>query len=239
MLISRSNRLIHLDSVLLIDGNRITGENDTKRPDIWYETDDLYYLIEVTVPYGDVSEENELSLEVRYNEKKEKYAELLVDIKNQSGKDAKLIVIVISSLGAWYSESLKELRIIAETKENFKRFAKRMVIATLKYSRKILMNIFSEENRRNNSSEEDRSASSTPSTSSSEKYEEYEETEEYLVNPNEQAEMEDIQDLPVESTTDTEDATTGQEMSCSTSSSSGGEDDDENNDNTLTQTPTF
>ncbi|KAH0787665.1 hypothetical protein GPJ56_008460 [Histomonas meleagridis] len=131
MLISRSNRLIHLDSVLLINGNRITGENDTKRPDIWYETDDSYYLIEVTVPYGDVSEENELSLEVRYNEKKEKYAELLVDIKNQFGKDAKLFVIVISSLGAWYSESLKDLRIIAETKENFKRFAKRMVIATL------------------------------------------------------------------------------------------------------------
>lgn len=139
---SKSSPILHLDSrVLNVNGDGLTGENATKRPDIWFFQNNQYNLIEVTVPYGDINEEDDSSLDIRYQQKKDKYKQLLKDITEQTGKAAKLYVIVISSLGAWNSYSLRDLRKLAGDKDLFKRFAKRMVASVLRSSRRLLIEI--------------------------------------------------------------------------------------------------
>lgn len=131
--------IIHLDStVRKPNGDAIDGPHASDRPDIWFETQSRYVIVEVTVPYGDVSEDGRNSLEERYNGKEQKYKDLITDITNQTGKEATLFTIVISSLGAWYHKSLKALKLIANAKDRFKRFSKRIVVAVLKESHRLL-----------------------------------------------------------------------------------------------------
>ena len=157
--------IIHLDSRIKdSNGQALEGQHRTDKPDIWFIQNNKYTLIEVTVPYGDVNEQNENSLETRFEQKKLKYAELCDDIKKQTGLDVNYYVIVISSLGAWYQKSLDELRTLANSKDLFKRYAKRITVATLKESQILFSNHYVEDASDN--SDTSNSSSSTDNESS-------------------------------------------------------------------------
>ncbi|KAH0795081.1 hypothetical protein GPJ56_001002 [Histomonas meleagridis] len=135
--------IIHLDSTIKNvqnNNNSFEGENRRCKPDIWYCNNQGYTLIEVTIPYGDVDENDINSLNERYDQKKDKYTSLCKDIKEQSGLEVNYYVIVISSLGAWLNKSLNELRTLAGSKDLFKRFAKRITVATLRESQRLIYN---------------------------------------------------------------------------------------------------
>ena len=94
--------------------SRITAvtldENQLLKPDIqFWDTDaSQVLLVEVNCPYAK-SWEGQDSLEAKYQLKKEKYRDLLRELQDK-GVRAKLIVIVVSSLGAVYKETEKEIR---------------------------------------------------------------------------------------------------------------------------------
>ena len=122
------------------DNNKLMGENANYKPDIWFrDRSGNMVMIEVTVPYGDVNEQGINSLDERYKQKKEKYEGLKKDIEEQWKIKVDYYVIVISSLGAWQKDSLKNLRILAGEKIRWIRYAKRLVVSAIRGSRLILL----------------------------------------------------------------------------------------------------
>ena len=107
------------------------------RPDIWYTKDGVLHVIEVTVPYASRTQRDgtaQDTLMIRRRQKLEKYHQLLDEFQQQPGAAAELHVIVVGSLGAIPNETMKELTKLAP-KPLAKRYAKRIVAATIMGSR--------------------------------------------------------------------------------------------------------
>lgn len=85
-------------------------ENQLLKPDIqfWNSDSTQVLLVEVNCPYAK-SWEGQDSLEAKYQTKREKYRDLIRELR-EKGVRAKLTVIVVSSLGAVYQETEKEIR---------------------------------------------------------------------------------------------------------------------------------
>ena len=139
-LVHGQSTLLNLDCMVRDKAGRgLTGENAHHKPDIWYyNSEDRMTMIETTVPYGDIDEDGTSSLDKRYRQKMEKYRSLVNDIKEQWNINVDYYVIVISSLGAWQNDSLKNLRTLATDRRTWIRFAKRITICTIRGS-KIIM----------------------------------------------------------------------------------------------------
>ncbi|KAH0789507.1 Retrovirus-related Pol polyprotein from type-1 retrotransposable element R2 [Histomonas meleagridis] len=148
---------IYIDNSVKKENNiPIQSEFSNLRPDIWFIKNNQYYIIEVTIPYGDFNENEVNSLEIRYTGKVDKYKDLCNDIRNQTNKEVNFYAIVISSLGAWFKKSLEHLETLAGSKSLFKRFAKRITLSTLRESQKLITNDYNkltQNNRDNNANE--------------------------------------------------------------------------------------
>jgi hypothetical protein len=66
-------------------------------------------IIEFSCPYGYISRRRD-SLKHVYEEKKRKYAELAKELKKQRGEDVRVTAVIVSSMGAVYLPSLKDLQ---------------------------------------------------------------------------------------------------------------------------------
>lgn len=65
-------------SIKLINNDELPFEMRNLIPDIWFEQNDEYLIIEVTIPYGDTNDQDSrICLELRANEKTNKYMDLI------------------------------------------------------------------------------------------------------------------------------------------------------------------
>lgn len=91
-------------------------------------------VIEITIPYAN----GETTLQERYNGKKEKYRELLTQCEETFNEKVELITVVVSSLGAIFKESKRELKSLLQSKTTLHKMLKKIVIATLRESMLLL-----------------------------------------------------------------------------------------------------
>ena len=130
-LITHANQAVHNR-----DGDRLIGPNASLRPDLWWWNGSKLTIVEVTVPYGMMTTDNEetiSSLLQRRKQKLAKYNGLIDDCKQQFNCQAELLVIIVSSLGAIPSETIDDLKKITNSNV-WKTLAKRMVITAIRES---------------------------------------------------------------------------------------------------------
>ena len=123
------------------DYERLNGETSTLKPDLWWWVNNTLSIVEFTIPYGSISNVNELptsTLDLRRQQKLSKYKPLMEACKAQFNCDVNLYVIIVSSLGALPKETINDLKLI--TGSNWKRIAKRMVSTSLRESMFIFSN---------------------------------------------------------------------------------------------------
>ena len=121
-------------------GNRTLPQRSAVlKPDLWFEYNNEVQLVEFTVPYGDMTTDTQgnriSSLKSKYNEKVSKYSDLLLDIKNTFNKEAKLTVIVVSSLGVIPNKTTKAIQDLLQlSKKNLQRVVRRIVYEAIRGS---------------------------------------------------------------------------------------------------------
>ena len=130
-------------TVFIRDEEILPERSRNMKPDIWFIEEDVHThkrtinIIEITCPYGmqtDTAQGRRSSLEIREEEKVNKYSKLIDDIKDTWSIDSNLYVIVVSSLGAITKNTVKTLKKLFITKERSKLIAKRCVIAAIRGS---------------------------------------------------------------------------------------------------------
>ena len=138
----RETRPLHFDSTIKGPEGEDLEDEETRRlkPDIWFYEGRTLKVIEVTVPYGQMTErggERISTLKARREEKENKYEHLMAAARRQFQVQTELFVIVVSSLGAVPEETLRDLRRLVLAQANTT--AKRLVAAALKGSRDIYL----------------------------------------------------------------------------------------------------
>jgi hypothetical protein len=73
------------------------------------EDANIIEMIEFSCPYGRIAN-GQNTLELTYRHKHEKYTRLVEELKRLSGKKVRLTVVIISSMGAVWKQSLKDLQ---------------------------------------------------------------------------------------------------------------------------------
>ena len=136
-------RALHFDcTVKGPEGEDLTDEETRRlKPDIWFYQGRTLKVIEVTVPYGQMTErggERISTLKARREEKLNKYEQLMAAARRQFQIQTELYVIVVSSLGALPEETLRDLRRLVLDRTNTT--GKRLVAAALKGSYDIYSN---------------------------------------------------------------------------------------------------
>ena len=131
--------IVHSNQVVRSrDGGRLEGENADLKPDLFWWKNDKLHIVEITIPYGMLTDDDEhgtiSTLNLRRQQKLNKYKSLIEDCKVQFNCDVDFFVIVVSSLGAIPSETLDELKRITGTEADWKKIAKQMVITSLRES---------------------------------------------------------------------------------------------------------
>ena len=153
-------------TVFIRDEEILPERSRNMKPDIWFIEEDVHThkrtinIIEITCPYGmqtDTAQGRRSSLEIREEEKVNKYSKLIDDIKDTWSIDSNLYVIVVSSLGAITKNTVKTLKKLFITKERSKLIAKRCVIAAIRGSWAIFngRDIRNSTNNRNNNASDD------------------------------------------------------------------------------------
>lgn len=130
-MITHANQAVHNR-----DGVRLEGPNASLRPDLWWWNGSKLTIVEVTVPYGMMTSDNDEtipSLLQRRRQKLAKYNGLIDDCKQQFNCQAELLVIIVSSLGAIPSETIDDLKKFSNSNV-WKTLAKRMVITAIRES---------------------------------------------------------------------------------------------------------
>jgi hypothetical protein len=155
----RKKPIIKQNSTISFPNREAELPEDTRilKPDIWFETNGELYLIEVTVPYAtktthtipseeeeggeEVSEEMS-TLEVRRREKVRKYSKLVSDCERVFSLKTNLFVIVISSLGAIPSETVKTVeKLLRCQNRTLSLWLKRMAVAAIRGSMVLFYNL--------------------------------------------------------------------------------------------------
>ena len=130
-------------TVFVVDEDQLPERSRNFKPDIWfYTTDPLtqkksFTIIEITCPYGMLSDSDNgrtSTLDQRREEKLQKYAPLIDDIKTSWNANATLHVIVVSSLGAIPKETIDSLNSLFDSKKRSNTIAKRCVITAIRGS---------------------------------------------------------------------------------------------------------
>lgn len=147
---------VHANQTVRGSGSeRLTGESSSLKPDLWWWSGNQLSIVEFTIPYGMMSDQdgnNRSTLDIRREEKIDKYNNLLNDCKRQFNCDAKLFVIIVSSLGAIPKESVDELKNITGSEKAAAKLACRMVAAAIRES---MLIYYGEKKSSNDTEEED------------------------------------------------------------------------------------
>ena len=97
------------NSTVNLEGKHIKEELGTLKPDIVVWNDKEIKLIEFSCPYANVGEKGN-KLDNTFNEKVEKYSELVKECEEVYKRKVTLHVIIVSSLGVVQKDSIKHLR---------------------------------------------------------------------------------------------------------------------------------
>ena len=139
------------------------------RPDIWYMRNGVLHVVEITVPYASTTQRDgsrQDTLAMRRAQKLDKYQPLIEEIQNQPGAAAELHVIIVGSLGAIPDATMKELLKLAPA-PLAKRYAKRIVAATILGSRILYLGPQKRGNPRGETHQASDDTEDAPATSSS------------------------------------------------------------------------
>ena len=145
------------------------------RPDIWYMRNGVLHVVEITVPYASTTQRDgsrQDTLAMRRTQKLDKYQQLIEEIQNQPGAAAELHVIIVGSLGAIPDATMKELLKLAPA-PLAKRYAKRIVAATILGSRILYLGSQKRGNHRGETHRASGDTEAAPATSSSSDVERY------------------------------------------------------------------
>jgi hypothetical protein len=94
-------------------------------------------ILEFSCPYGRIAHERD-TLEFTYNQKKAKYAELAKAISEIEQKEVRVTAIIISSMGAVYQPSLKDLQKVLKCSDHeIRKIGKHMSETVIKGSLEI------------------------------------------------------------------------------------------------------
>ena len=141
------NRIIYNNNTTKGKNNeRLRGEVSKLKPDLWWWQQNDLYIIEITVPYGMLSDNNDenrriFTLETRRKQKTEKYKELVQESEQQFGCKVRFSVIIESSLGALPKETISELRKFTMNKRKLNLLCRRIVGASFTDSMLIYYNL--------------------------------------------------------------------------------------------------
>ena len=141
------NRIIYNNNTTKGKNNeRLRGEVSKLKPDLWWWQQNDLYIIEITVPYGMLSDNNDenrriSTLETRRKQKTEKYKELVKECERQFGCKVRFSVIIVSSLGALPKETVSELRKFTMNKRKLNLLCRRIVGASFTDSMLIYYNL--------------------------------------------------------------------------------------------------
>ena len=132
----------------------LTDRSKNLRPDmiVIAENGQKMTIIEITCPYANYSN-NQSTLDTAYYHKKAKYNNLIDEIR-ENNINVEFIVIIVSSLGAIYSESWNCIQKMFPAKKIQAKLAQRIVCNTLFGSAKIWWNRCRNINNENNEEEE-------------------------------------------------------------------------------------
>ena len=141
------NRIIYNNNTIKGKNNeRLRGEVSKLKPNLWWWQQNDLYIIEITVPYGMLSDNNDenrriFTLETRRKQKTEKYKELVQESEQQFGCKVRFSVIIESSLGALPKETISELRKFTMNKRKLNLLCRRIVGASFTDSMLIYYNL--------------------------------------------------------------------------------------------------
>ena len=101
---------VSIDHGVNINGQQVEAPFNTLRPDLIAWDENNIHIIEFTIPYDHLKEDHREAMEIAYTNKVNKYKGLVVHCRTQFKMNVDLTVVVVSSLGAVFKKSVKELR---------------------------------------------------------------------------------------------------------------------------------
>lgn len=111
-----------IDHSITIDNMRVDEEYRSMRPDIVTWNDNEINIIEISCPYDMLDENQQDKMEFTYNTKFNKYKQLAQHCRNIYNRRVNEYVIIVSSLGAIYSKTRKDIRKLLNLKEGNKTY---------------------------------------------------------------------------------------------------------------------
>ncbi|OHT00118.1 hypothetical protein TRFO_08113 [Tritrichomonas foetus] len=138
--------LFHRSKTIRFNGlNNLEDDNKRLMPDIWFidHTNNVLNIIEVSVPYGCISERNGgvSTLDLTIEEKRMKYAHLCEDCENKSNMKVQFYPIIVSSLGAIPKQTLSALkRLLKNNMSKVKYYAHEISFSAIRGSARIYWN---------------------------------------------------------------------------------------------------
>lgn len=136
--------IIHLSKSVKPHGVNLEEYSHLK-PDIWYEeTDGHIVMLEITVPYASYREDGNFTLEMRREEKLQKYRGLRDAIQETTHLPVNYYVIVVSSLGMVLKDSVKQIKRLASKKSLVNKYLQKMSELALGYSSRMFWNAVTE-----------------------------------------------------------------------------------------------
>lgn len=143
-ILKTDNNINLMRSRCIISQNDVNDEHEKmiarRKPDLWFIKNNIYHIIEVTVPYDQISDRNpasspENTLITRRNEKLNKYNELADLVWRTTNTKSEVYVIIVSSVGGLPIKSLHDLNKLLKGNEKLVNLtAKRIVIDAIKGS---------------------------------------------------------------------------------------------------------
>ena len=100
---------VTIDSGVSINGTRVDAPYSSLKPDIVAWDNDNIHIIEFSCPYDMIKEDGSDTMTTTYNEKKEKYHDLVEHCREKFNMNVHLHIIIVSSLGAIHKKSINDI----------------------------------------------------------------------------------------------------------------------------------
>ena len=101
---------VTIDKGVNINGQQVAPPFNRLRPDIVVTDEKTIHIVEFTVPYDHLKEDKSEAMVSAYQQKVDKYRDLVIQCRTQFNMKVDLTIVVVSSLGAILKKSIKEVK---------------------------------------------------------------------------------------------------------------------------------